>query len=362
MRTSNQLYLLASISIAFASATTICTFSGTDSQQRSIGSGDLCTGTYSQTELILWSDKGITGTLPTQLALLTQLTSVAISQQGISGTLPTQLANLKNVKYSFDFSRQSISGTIPHEFGNLTNAWVYNGGIKLHENKISGTIPPEIGAATNLAALHLAKNRISGTIPPQIGKIAGLSYCGLLLTGNSISGTVPSEIGQLSNLKQLSFNDNRLSGTLPSTMVPSLNGLTYCNLGGTNVFACPIPSGLDSNCLGAGAPAVTCTWVPPAPPRAPPPVPSLPPPNGALIQLTGTAPKITFGDPGEPTCELVLNRLHARLESTCSISDGTNGRRLEASDVMSEIEVLKAQVADLQNAMKELMASSNIKS
>jgi len=97
--------------------------------------------------------------------------------------------------------------------------------------------------------------------------------------------------------------------------------------------------------------------------------------DGAIIELTGESPKLAFGDPDAPTCELRLDRTNSRLESTCPIAvyGGPHEHRhlaagpdwnakpeaelaeLKASNAKLEAELaeLKASIADIRRALTE---------
>jgi len=92
----------------------------------------------------------------------------------------------------------------------------------------------------------------------------------------------------------------------------------------------------------------TCSEAPPSLP--PPPLPPQPP-SGARIELTGDQPRLAFGDPGSPTCELYLNREgEGKLVSSCPIADAS-GRRLgdAGSSLESELNKLRIQLAELRS-------------
>jgi len=101
----------------------------------------------------------------------------------------------------------------------------------------------------------------------------------------------------------------------------------------------------------------------PAPPPPLPVPPSLPPqvaspssaPHGATLELTGDAPRIIFGEVDAPVCELMLDRSHGRLESTCAIA--STARRLdeeeEDADWVKELNELKVEVAKLRSSENE---------
>jgi len=85
-------------------------------------------------------------------------------------------------------------------------------------------------------------------------------------------------------------------------------------------------------------------------------------PGGAVIELTGTSPKIHFGPVLAPTCSIFLDVLTSRLQSTCDISTpSNNGRRLQGGEVtfdhgvsQKELETLKAQQRELKEEVAEL--------
>jgi len=110
----------------------------------------------------------------------------------------------------------------------------------------------------------------------------------------------------------------------------------------------------------------------PFPPFPPPSSPALPPPwspspataDGAVMELTGAAPAILFGEADAPVCELRLERDTARLVSSCPIfvaAEGEGGRRLrdEAAVAPSHAEVgaLRAEVEALRRTVTELITA-----
>jgi hypothetical protein len=84
-------------------------------------------------------------------------------------TTPTEVT-LWGVVYSvedtdsLDLSRSGLTGSIPSEIGNLTNLTH----LDLESNQLTGSIPPEIGNLTNLIWLRLDDNQLSGIIPDEI--------------------------------------------------------------------------------------------------------------------------------------------------------------------------------------------------
>jgi len=110
-----------------------------------------------------------------------------------------------------------------------------------------------------------------------------------------------------------------------------------------------------------------CPSPPPQPPQMP--RPSAPPAeeDGAIVELTGSAPVIHFGPVLEPVCSLKLDSGARRLTSTCELATPTSGtRRLDDTPTsgvsVSEYEALKAkyesikaEVADLRRIVHQLI-------
>ncbi len=96
----------------------------------------------------------------------------------------------------------NLSGSIPTRLSQLTNLT----GLYLSNNELTGTIPVELGQLTNLTGLNLSNNELTGTIPMELGQLTNLTR--LWLNSNSLSGTIPSELAQLTNLTYLYLNNN----------------------------------------------------------------------------------------------------------------------------------------------------------
>jgi len=94
----------------------------------------------------------------------------------------------------------------------------------------------------------------------------------------------------------------------------------------------------------------------------------LQPPSGALIEMTGDAPKLVFGTLESPVCELSLDRTNRKLKSTCPIE--SSGRRLDEimasgrghdDKVVGELEQLKGDIAMLKAQVAQLSHRSDDK-
>lgn len=128
------------------------------------------------------AENGLTGTIPTEIGLWTQLT----------------LLNLRS---------NQLTGMIPSEIGLLTLMTKLN----LSSNQLSGSLPTKVGWMTALHNLELEKNKLTGQIPSEIGLLSELRW--LSLSENGLTGTVPTELG-LESINTLYLYENRLSGTI----------------------------------------------------------------------------------------------------------------------------------------------------
>ena len=164
-------------------------------------------------------DRGLTGTIPSELGNLSGLTYLDLSFNQLAGTIPSELSNLSKLT-GLDLGGNELTGTIPSELGGLFNLT----GLNLSRNQLTGTIPPQLGNLSNLINLWLWDNQLTGTIPAELGDLASLRE--LMLWGNQLSGTIPTQLGNLSNLTDLSLRDNQLSGTIPGEL-GSLSNLRY---------------------------------------------------------------------------------------------------------------------------------------
>ena len=106
------------------------------------------------------------------------VTALYLSSNRLSGSIPTELGNLTNLTH-LNLSDNRLSGSIPTELGNLTNLTR----LGLSSNSLSGSIPTEIGNLTNLTLLDLSRNSLSGCVPAALAAVRSvrfdpsLSYC-----------------------------------------------------------------------------------------------------------------------------------------------------------------------------------------
>jgi len=170
------------------------------------------------------------GSIPAELANLTNLTYLRLDYNSLSGSIPAELGNLTYLT-QLGLHGNSLSGSIPAELGNLTNLTQ----LLLMSNSLTGSIPTELGNLTNLTHLYLSYNSLSGSIPSELGNLTNLTQ--LYLQNNSLSGSIPAELGNLTNLTLLFLSYNSLTGPLPQW----LSDMAISNLNITDAFGWPSP-------------------------------------------------------------------------------------------------------------------------
>ena len=160
--------------------------------------------------LSLYSNR-LTGGIPSELADLSNLKRLYLNHNQLSGTIPSELGGMPSLTHLF-LHRNDLTGAIPPELGDMTNlAW-----LSLYGNELTGGIPAELGRLPKLKRLYLHANPLGGEIPAQLGDLSSLTH--LLLLRNDLSGPIPAELGKLSNLVWLALYDNELSGEIPSEL------------------------------------------------------------------------------------------------------------------------------------------------
>lgn len=106
---------------------------------------------------------------------------------------------------TLNLAANNLTGTVPSSIGNLTNLTQ----LQLFNNQLSGTIPSQIGNLVNLTSLGLENNQFSGTIPTAISNMTILSS--LTISNNQLTDSVPVVFKDLSSLQQFDIRNNRLN-------------------------------------------------------------------------------------------------------------------------------------------------------
>ncbi|CAB9506428.1 leucine rich repeat [Seminavis robusta] len=154
------------------------------------------------------SNTSLTGSIPTEIGLLTMLTGLLLNEHSLSGSIPSEFGLLTRLIY-LSLYQSNLGGSIPTEVGLMTALT----GLWLSDNNIDGNIPSELQSLTRLTTLSSNKNQFSGSIPLGIGLLTRLAF--LDCSQNKLSGSIPTEIGFLTRLTRLTLYDNILRGEIP---------------------------------------------------------------------------------------------------------------------------------------------------
>ena len=98
-----------------------------------------------------------------------------------------------------DVQDNDLSGLLPTELGLMTNLTYMDFG----KNRFSSGIPTEIGNVTGLIHFDVRSNKLIGLLPTELGLLTRLKY--FSTAGNSFYGTLPREMGNLKKLTALDF-------------------------------------------------------------------------------------------------------------------------------------------------------------
>ena len=91
----------------------------------------------------MWLDgNAITGTIPTEIGLMTGLASFSAANATLTGTIPEEIGNLNQLRRLWLFNNE-LTGTIPEALSKLELLEV----VELHGNKLKGDMPDGVCTA-----------------------------------------------------------------------------------------------------------------------------------------------------------------------------------------------------------------------
>jgi Leucine-rich repeat (LRR) protein len=95
-------------------------------------------------------DNDVYGSIPTEIALLTDLASISITNSSLTGKIPTEMGNLYGLRRLWLYGND-LTGGIPSQLSNLEQLEV----LELHDNDISGAVPQGICASIQKSEYEL---------------------------------------------------------------------------------------------------------------------------------------------------------------------------------------------------------------
>ena len=122
------------------------------------------------TKQIWFEKKGLKGSVPPELALLTQLETIDLASNDLSA-IPSQLGLLSNLQALTLKGNPLLTGEIFTEVGLLSKLELLN----LVATGLSGSLPSELGLLSqSLRLLHIDYTPLQGPIPSELGLLAQL--------------------------------------------------------------------------------------------------------------------------------------------------------------------------------------------
>lgn len=136
------------------------------------------------------------------------LKKLDISNNLFVGTLPSTMTYPFPLE-SIDVANNLLQGPIPDSLFECLRLHT----IDLSQNNFDETIPSSLGLLSNLQNIYLNENEISGSIPTQVFNLTQMKV--LMVYANKLTGSIPTFVGNLKNLSTLVMNHNRLKGNIP---------------------------------------------------------------------------------------------------------------------------------------------------
>jgi len=169
---------------------------------------------------INWGHQGLTGSIPSSLYTISSLEHIILNNNGLTGSIPNAIAASTKIQ-DFQLDSNKLTGSLPNGF---FASLPYTRNIYLGNNSLTGTLDTSIGLLRELGILQFENNQITGFLPSEIGLCSNLGL--ILLGNNSLNGTIPTEFGSLIDLIELSVNNNQLTGVIPSELGQFINAST----------------------------------------------------------------------------------------------------------------------------------------
>jgi Leucine rich repeat/Protein tyrosine and serine/threonine kinase len=146
------------------------------------------------------------------------LTILDLGFTGVTGSIPTELALLPNLR-SLVLSHNNLAGTIPSQLGYVPSLSHIDFGF----NSLSGSVPDSIWALPELKYLDLSSNQLTGQVPLTPPTHNGTSYI-FNLSNNQFYGKVSSAVEALMEIFNLSdISYNYFEGSLNASVKGNMN-------------------------------------------------------------------------------------------------------------------------------------------
>ncbi|XP_073044401.1 probable inactive receptor kinase At4g23740 [Primulina eburnea] len=155
-------------------------------------------GRLSGLQILSLKSNGISGTFPSDVLKLGNLTSLYLQFNNLRGPLPMDFSVWKNLSV-LNLSNNAFNGSVPFSLLNLTQLVVLN----LSNNSLSGDIP-DLNIPT-LQVLDLSYNNLTGVVPQSLKRFPSSAFLGNLISPeNPIPPALPPTIPPKKHKSKLS--------------------------------------------------------------------------------------------------------------------------------------------------------------
>jgi len=184
--------------------------------------GVTCNEAKKFVEEVKLPNKGLAGTVITELGLLTRLRNLNLGRNELTGTIDISIFEYLPHLEVFNLGQNKIGGTIAKEMLILPSLREFN----VSNNLLVGVLPQNARYIINLKLLHtesfdVENNLLTGIIPRNL--IESPDLVEINLSRNNFGGVIPPSLGFLSKLKVLKLNQNSLSGSIPAFIFGARN-------------------------------------------------------------------------------------------------------------------------------------------
>jgi len=132
------------------------------------------------------------------------------SSNYFSGSLPSELGLMSNIQELW-MNENYLNGTIPTEIGELRALK----DLRLQNTHMSGELPDELFNLKLIERIDLYDANFTGTISTLIGKLSP-TLSMLRLRGNNFYGELPTEMNLLTTLQSFWVHFTSIAGAVPS--------------------------------------------------------------------------------------------------------------------------------------------------
>jgi hypothetical protein len=199
------------------------------------------TGVQRTVTVVDFGINGISGIIPSDLGLLSNLQYFGLESNLLYGSIPSSIGRWTDLEHLYLQLQngEKLTGQIPESIGKLHRLLFAD----FSYNSFTGELPSSIGNWTDLVHIDFSGLHLNSTIPSSVGNWKNVEFVSFMSLGGHMHGTLPVEvIGKWRNLRKLSLAGNEFSGTLPPTIAYWTN-LRVIDVS-FNAFSGSIPGGV----------------------------------------------------------------------------------------------------------------------